>query len=95
MACQVSNAFNICLKGLDTIMRSQLFKFELVFLGNRAVINAKGVVWGLQHLCHYRGHALGPVFSVSSATIILVYDLRVLRAAASTSESCGYYYDSL
>ena len=51
MAYQVGKAYNIFplaswsfLKGLDTIMRSQPFEFELVFLGNRGVINAMGIV---------------------------------------------------
>ena len=67
-------------------MRSRLFKFKLVFLGNHGVINATGVVWGLQRLCHYVAHALGPVFLVPSATIVSFYESHVSRAAALTSE---------
>ena len=70
----------------DTIMRSRPFEFELVFLGNRGVINATGVVWGLQRLCHYVAHAPGPVFLVLDTNIALVYESRISRAAASTSE---------
>ena len=77
VACQVGKAYNICppaswsfLKGLDTIMRSRpFFKFELVFLGNRGVINATCVVWGPQRPCHYVVCVPGPVFSVPNATI--------------------------
>ena len=94
VAYKVGKVYNICppvswffLKGLDdVIMRSQPFKFELVFLGNRGVINAIGVIWGLQHLYHYVTHAPRPVLSVPNATVISVYESRVLRVAASTFE---------
>ena len=68
-------------------MRSRPFEFELVFLGNRGVINATGVVWGLQRLCHYVVHAPGPVFSVTNATVASVYESRILRMVASISKS--------
>ena len=76
-------------------MRSRPFKFELVFLGNRGVINAMGVVWGLQCLCHYVAHALVPIFLVPNATVVSVYESCVSRVIASTSEDCGYYYACL
>ena len=102
VACQVGKAYNICppaswffLKDLDAITRLWLFEFELVFLGDRGVINATSFIWGLQRLCHYVMHAPGPVFLVPNATIISVYELRVSRVTASISEGSGYYYAHL
>ena len=68
---------------------------NLYFLGIRGIVNAAGVVWGPQCLCHYVVRALGPVFSVLTAIVALVYESCVLRAVASTFEGRGYYYDCL
>ena len=87
VACQVSKTYKICppaswsfLMGLDAIIRLRLFEFEHVFFGNRGVINVTGIVWGLQHLCHYVTHGLGLVFWVPSATVVPVYESHVSRA---------------
>ena len=83
-------------QGLDAIISSRpFFEFELVFLGNRGVINAICVVWGPQCCYHYVMRVLGLVFSVLDAIVALVYKSRVLRVVASTSEGWGYYYDFL
>ena len=93
MACQVGKAYNICppaswyfLKDLDAITRSRLFKFELLCLGDRGVINATDIVSGLQRLCHYVMRAPGLVFSVLNAIVVSVYELHVSRVIASTFE---------
>ena len=102
VACQVGKAYIIFppaslsfLKGVEAIMRSRPFEFELIFLGNRDAINATGVIWGSQRLYHYVAYASGLVFSVSNVTITSVYELHISRASASTFEGLGYYYDCL
>ena len=92
VACQVGKTYNIFLptswsflKSLDAIMRSRLFKFELVFLGNRGMINTTGIVWGPQRLYHYVAHVPGPVFLVPNAIVTSVYESHISRAATSTS----------
>ena len=67
-------------------MRSRPFEFELVSLGNHGVINAIGIIWGLQRLCHYVTHEPGPVFSIPDATVASVYESPILRVANSTFE---------
>ena len=47
----------------------------------------------LNVVCHYVARALGLVFLVLTATVASVDESHVLRAAASTSEGHGYYYD--
>ena len=49
----------------------------------------------LNILCHYVARALGLVFSVLTATVASVDESCVSRAAVSTSEGQGYYYDYL
>ena len=49
----------------------------------------------LNVLCHYVAHALGLVFSVLNTIVASVDESCVSRAAASTSEGRGYYYDCL
>ena len=55
-------------------------------MGNHGVINAIGVIWDPQCLCHYVACVPGPVFLVSNATVSSVYESHVSREAASTFE---------
>ena len=50
------------------------------------MINAMGIVWGPQRLCHYVARVPRSVFSVLNVTVASVDESCVSRAAASTSE---------
>ena len=63
-----------------------LLNMNWYFLGNHGVINAAGVIWGPQRLCHYVEHVPGPILSVLNATVTSVYESCVSRVAASTFE---------